>query len=290
MKVNSDIVGKKLSEFITFVDQRKICNYAAAVSDPNPFYLDDQRRDGLIAPPTLAAAITWPLLNNIYDYIDLGYPPEVIFNIVHYSEYLELHRPLRPGDKVIINGEVAAVLPEKRGAHIIFKLPAVDKNGDPLFTEYIGGMLRGIECADQGRSLESLPITPSNPTDHTVLWEVAVPIPREACYIYEGCANVPFPIHTSPAFALSVGLPDIIYYGIASLAHAVREIVNRENRANPSSIKTIACRFRGMVLPDSFIRIQLTGRSLKDNYNNLFFRVLNREGKETVSEGFMSCE
>lgn len=290
MQVNSDIVGKKLSEFITFVDQRKICNYAAAVSDPNTFYLDDQRQDGLIAPPTLAAAITWPLINNIYDYIDLGYPPEVIFNIVHYSEYLELHRPLRSGDKVIINGEVAAVLPEKRGTHVIFKLPAVDKNGEPLFTEYIGGMLRGIECADQGSGLESLPIIPSNPTDNIIHWEVAVPVPREACYIYEGCANVPFPIHTSPAFALSVGLPDIIYYGVASLAHAVRELVNRENGANPTGIKAIACHFRGMVLPDSFIRIQLTGRSLQDKHKNLFFRVLNREGEEAVSEGFMSCE
>ncbi len=287
MQINSNVVGLKMKEFKTEVTQRNINNYAAAVSDPNPFYLDDERSEGLIAPPTLAAALTWPVIQNIGDYIDLNYPPQVLFQLVHYSEHLELHRPLHPGVRLSITGEVVAVIPEKSGTHVVFKLPAMDSKGNPVFTEYIGGMLRGVKCADQGRGSENLPHVPSFQFEGKPIWEVPLFIKREACYIYEGCANVPFPIHTSPAFAHSVGLPDIIYFGIATLAQAVRELVNRENQADPSSVNAISCRFRGMVLPESFIRVQLLQRSSNEEGKILHFRVLNQEGREAVSGGCM---
>jgi acyl dehydratase len=296
MQIDSKVVGLRMKEFKTEVTQRSINNYAAAVSDPNPFYLDDERQEGIIAPPTLAAALTWPVIQNITDYIDLGYPSEILFQLVHYSEHLELHRPMITGDRLSISGEVAAVIPEKSGTHVIFKLPAVDSKGNPVFTEYIGGMLRGVSCADQGRGSENLPPVPSlkQAPSLTVeakpIWEVPLFIKREACYIYEGCANVPFPIHTSPAFAHSVGLPDILYFGIATLAQAVRELVNKETLADPSSVSAISCRFRGMVLPESFIRVQLLQRSISEAGKVLHFRVLNREGREAVSGGCMQIK
>ncbi len=285
MKVSSGITGKPFKEFTAEVTQRDINNYAAAVRDPNPCYLNDERKEGLIAPPTLAAALTWPIINNIYDFVDLGYAAEILFRIVHYTEHLEIYRPIRPGDRISITGEVAAVLPVKSGTHIVFRLPALDKDGKPLFTEYIGGLLRGVECADEGKGAENLPVFSTAPPEALPLWETAIAISREDCYIYEGCANVPFPIHTSPAFARSVGLPDIIYFGVATLAHGVREVVNREVGGNPKRVKSVSCRFRGMVTPDSFIRVQLTGRHHSDTVSELHFRVLNHEGKEAVSEG-----
>lgn len=286
MEIDSKAAGMKLKEFKTTVSQRQINNYAAAVKDPNPFYLDDRKKEGLIAPPTLAAALTWPIIQNLSDYIDLPYPEEVLFHIVHYSEQLLIHRPLSPGDTIIIKGEVAAIIPEKKGTHVIFKLPAFDSKGTPVFTEYIGGMLRGVKCLDQGRGSEKVPSWPQK--EHKCcLWEVPLPIKRELCYIYEGCTEVIFPIHTSPAFAESVGLPDILYYGIATLAQAVRELVNRENGADPSGIEKVCCNFRAMVLPDSFIHIQLLDRKIEGNKKWLFFRVLNQEGREAVSNGYL---
>lgn len=276
-----------MKEFRTTITQRQINNYAAAVFDPNPAYLDDRRTVGLLAPPTLAAAITWPIVQNIYDYLDLDYPPEVLFQIVHYSEQLIIHRPLKPGDSIRIAGEVAAIMPEKKGTHVIFKLPAFDDKGLPVFTEYLGGMLRGVKCLDQGRGSADIPPWPQRMPTAAPLWEVSLPVRREAFYIYEGCSNVVFPIHTSPAFAENVGLPDIIYYGIATLAQAVRELVNRENGADPVGVNKFGCYFRGMVLPDSFIRLQLLGREKKEHTLGLAFRVLNQEGKEAVSDGYM---
>jgi acyl dehydratase len=288
MQVNSEMVGRKMKFFQVEVTQRQINNYAAAVFDPNPCYLDDTRDEGVIGPPTLGAAITWPLIQNIYDFIDLEFPAEIMFHLVHYSEQLIINRLLEPGDQLTIKGEIAAVLPGKKGTHVIFRLPAFDLHGNPVFTEYLGGMLRDVECIDRGRVAGSLPTLPPAPaTSGAPLWESSIPIPREACYLYEGCANVPFPIHTSPAFAKAMGLPDIIYFGVGTLARAVRELVNRELQADPTKIEHLACHFRGMVLPDSFIRIQLLAKTEKNKHLEFHFRVLNREGKDAVSEGYL---
>ncbi len=287
MEIDSSVVGLSMRVFTTEVTQRQINNYAAAVADPNPCYLDDTRQSGLIAPPTLAAALTWPLIQNIYDYLDLGFPAEVMFHIVHYTEQLIIERPLKPGDRLAVKGQVFSVMPEKNGTHVIFKLPALDQDGNPVFTEYIGGMLRGVKCADQGRSAGKLPVFPTFQGTLKPIWETAVPIKREDCYVYEGCANVPFPIHTSPSFARSMGLPDIIYFGIGTLARAVSTLVNRELGGNPAEIKQLACYFRGMVTPDSFIRIQLLDRKNNHAGGELFFRVLNQQHKEAVSNGYL---
>jgi len=288
MQIDSQIVGRKLKNYRTEISWRRTTNYAAAVSDPNPFYLDDRREGGLIAPPTLAAAVTWPILQNIYEYIDLEYSPEILLRMVHYSEQLIFHRPLRPGESLSITGEVAAVLPAHKGTHIVFKFPAVDGKGELVFSEYIGGMLRGVTCSDGGRGGENIPAVPqASLPQEGLLWETAVPITREAPYLYDGCADVVFPIHTSPAFACGVGLPDILYQGIATLAQAVRELVNREADADPGGVRALSCHFRGMVIPGSAIRVQLLHRENEAAEKTLFFRVLNEEGREAVSEGYM---
>jgi len=288
MQITSEAVGSKLLEYKTVITQRQINNYAAAVNDPNPYYLDDEASRGLIAAPTLISAVTWPIIQNIDQYIALDYPPEVLFQLVHYSEHLEIFRPLKPGDSITIRGEVTAIHPENKGTHIVFKLPAFNSDHKLLFTEYIGGMLRGVKCTDGGRGSEKIPSTITAADNDSFIWEKAQPITRSDCYIYEGCANVPFPIHTSPAFAHSVGLPDIIYHGMGTLAHAIRELVNREAGANPNLVKSITCRFRGMVLPDTFIRIRLLERRENSNSLSLLFHVLNQEGREAVSEGSLT--
>ncbi len=287
MQINSDIVGKKLKEHRTQVSWRHTTNYAAAVNDTNRFYLDDERDGGIIAPPTFSTALTWPIVANVYDYIDLGYPPEILLTMVHYTEHIELHRPIRPGDNLSITGEVAAVFPHPKGTHVIFKFPAVDPKGERVFTEYLGGMLRGVECIDEGKGGENLPTPLAVEANYaqSPLWESTIYISRAAPYIYDGCTDVVFPIHSSPSFARSVGLPDIIYQGIATLANAVKELVNQEAAGDPSVARALSCSFKGMVTPDTEILIQLMQRVREGNGTCLLFRVLNQEGREAVSCG-----
>jgi len=100
-------------------------------------------------------------------------------------------------------------------------------------------------------------------------------------YVYDGCSDIVFPIHTSPAFAHSVGLPGIIVQGTATLALAVSQIVEREAGGDPARIASVAGRFSGMVRPGTTIRVVLKHRDGED----LFFEVHDENGRRAVSNG-----
>ena len=94
------------------------------------------------------------------------------------------------------------------------------------------------------------------------LWERRIPIDAMRPYLYDGCTGIFFAIHTSRRFARQVGLPGIILQGTATLAYGVREMINREAGADPLRLKTVSCRFTGMVFPGTSICVQLLSRKL----------------------------
>jgi acyl dehydratase len=290
MEISSNIVGLKLKEYITEVNWRQTTNYASSVSDVNPAYLDDLREEGIIAPPMFAATFAWSIVGRLTEYIDLPYPKEVFNTLVHYTEHFDFYKPVLPGDRVTVRGEIAAVTPHRSGTLLVVKLPAFDKRGMPVFTGHMGVLLRGVGCSDSGAGSGNLPAVPK-PTDNTTpLWETQIPVLRETPYIYDGCTDIVFAIHTSPKFARSVGLPDIILHGTATMAFAAREIVNREAGADPTMLKCIAGRFTGMVIPGSTINVQLLQRRCNNGADELFFNVVNGSGKNVISDGYAKLE
>ena len=291
MKLTSDFVGASLKEYTCIVNARSTMNYAAAIGDANPFYFNDERPEGIIAPPLFPVAITWPIVENITDYLEAeGFPKEVLFTQVHYSEHLNIRRPVTPGSNLKIKGTIAAILPHRAGTYVITRLDAQDAEGNNLFTEHIGAMMRGVECADAGKGGESIPSVPQQMKESTALWESVIPIDRLAPFIYDGCTNIHFPIHTSVKFAHQVGLPGIIHQGTATLALAVHNILNREAGGDPHRLTTVYCRFTGMVIPGSAIRVRLTGKNQISGGTDLFFTVLNAEEKRAISDGYIKLK
>lgn len=285
MHISSDIVGLKFKEYRTEINWRRTTNYAAAVGDTNPCYFNDSRPEGLIAHPMFVAALTWPIQQNLHQYVEIPRIQEIFQTVVHYTECLEVFRPLKPGDRVVIRGEVLAVMPHEAGTHIVFKLPVEDQDGNPVVTEYVGGLMRGVKCNDGGKGGENLPVVPGYAVNSPKAWKVNVPISKEAPYVYDGCTDIVFSIHTSPRFARSVGLPGVIYQGTATLALAVRELINREAEGNPARLSFLSARFGGMVLPGTSISIQLLQRLEKDQATELFFQVVNNKGQKAISGG-----
>ena len=127
MKLTSDFVGAALKEHTCRIGARQTMNYAAAIGDPNPLYFNDERPEGIIAPPLFPVAMTWPIIENISDYIEAeGFPREILFTQVHYTEHLSIHRPVTPGGNVTIRGSIAAILPHKAGTHVVIRFDATD--------------------------------------------------------------------------------------------------------------------------------------------------------------------
>ncbi len=289
MEISSLFVGTSLKPMETQITWRQTTNYAAATGDANPRYLDDERPEGIVAPPMFCVAVTWPISERIWEYIEAtDFPTQILTTQVHYTEHLQLYRLVRPGDHLILRGRLAAILPHKSGTLMVLRYDAHDQAGEIVFTEHLGAMMRGVRCTDAGARAEQLPIVPSHALQNSPLWEVTIPIDRAAPFVYDGCTNIHFPIHTSVKFARQVGLPDIIYQGTATLALGVREMIDREAAGDPGRVKSIACRFTGMVIPGSEIRVQLFGRQSDGDQTHLFFTVLNADGKRAVSNGVVT--
>jgi len=289
MEISSHFVGTLLKPLEAQITWRQTTNYAAALGDANPRYLDDERPQGLVAPPMFCVAVTWPISERIREYIEApDFPFEIVSTQVHYTEHLEVRRLVRPGDRLTLRGRLAAIIPHKAGTLMVLRYDAFDPAGDLVFTEHIGGMMRGVRCTDSGAGAEQLPSVPSLATQGPILWGVPLPIDRTAPFVYDGCTNIHFPIHTSVKFAHQVGLPNIIYQGTATLALGVREMIDREAFGDPGRVKSIACRFTGMVMPGSSIKVQLLGRRCDADRTHLFFNILNSSGEAAVSNGLVT--
>jgi acyl dehydratase len=291
MNFSSRFVGCLMKPYETEVTWRQMMNYAAAINDPNPYYFDDGRPGGIVGHPMFCVAVTWPISERIWDYLDADdFPKNALRTQVHYTEHLQIHRLINPGDRLIIKGQVVAIVPHKAGTHLVFRYDAYGQDNELVFTEHIGGLLRGIQCDDEGRGESQIPGIPSKFHDSEPIWNIPIFIHRMAPYVYDGCANIHFPAHTSMKFARQVALPDIILQGTASLADAVREVINREAEGNPHRVKIIACRFTGMVIPGSEIRVQLIGRTSDAAGQQFFFRVINDKGERAISDGMVMLQ
>ncbi len=296
MEINPNFVGTTLKEFKTRINWRQTTNYAAAVKDSNPFFLNDELKDGLVAHPMFPVAVTWPIIENLSEYIqNSDFPKNILSTGVHYSEHLIIHRLIKPRDKLIITGKIAAIIPHRAGTHFIGQFEALDRKGNPVFTQYTGTLLRGIKCIGEGKGIENISEIPKIDNngikmEKKMLWTHSENIDLVQTFIYDGCTDIVFPIHTSKKFAKMLKLPDIILQGTATLAFAVSAIIKRETQGNPNLIKEIYAKFTGMVFPGTTIQIKLKQRQIEGKVTHLFFEVLNHEGKRAISNGYIKTD
>lgn len=287
MKISSKFVGMEFRPHKRVVNWRDTMNYAAAVDDNNPHYFDDEKLTGIIAPPMFSVAVTWPIVQNLSNYLNNDdFPIEILKQQVHYSEHLVFHRPIKPGDELLIRGKITAILPHRAGTHIVLRFDAVDQQGEAVFTEHFGGIMRGVSCEDEGKGGNLLPAVPQLSVSTSPLWQQSISISKLAAHVYDGCTHIFFPIHTSRRFARQVGLPDILLQGTATLAYASRELVNRHADGDPARLTQLNCRFTGMVIPGTDITIQLLDCVDEQAFTALYFQVLGTDGSVVIKDGY----
>jgi acyl dehydratase len=284
--IDSAFVGTKLLPHRTVVAARQTTNYAAAIGERADCYFDDTLPEGVVAHPVFPVALTWPVTSHLDRFVqDSRFPLELMAMQVHHTEHIALHHPVRPGQALTVAGTVAAILPHRAGSRVMMRYEAADSGGQPIFTEHIGALLRGVRCTDGGRHLPGLPDDPPPDPSGDGLWRQDIDIDPALPYVYDGCSDIVFPIHTSPAFARGVGLPGIILQGTATLALAVRSLLERESGVHPSAVTEVACRFTGMVFPGSRITVRLRHRSSEDDRVALTFDVIDARQQPVLRKG-----
>jgi acyl dehydratase len=296
MKISSEFVGGRPAPIEALLTPRAAMLFAAGVGDANPLYFDDLPEEGALAPPLAAMMLTWPFSADFErtwsDAEGLGqFPFEVLTRRVHYTETLVWHGPLRPGVSLRVEGMMETIVPRRGGTLMMVRYDAFEADtNQPVFTEHVGAFLRGVSCPDKGRGEEDIPKPPECPAGSSPLWEHPLEMNLLTPYLFDGCTNMHFPIHTSPTFAKRMRLEGILVQGAATLSMAVREVVNRELGGNPALLRTVHGRFTGMVRPGDVASVRLLHAGKITNGLECFFEVLNENGKQVVSEGYVQAD
>ena len=115
IRINTGVIGKEYAPYVVTVERGKIKEFARAIGDLNPFYMDDRVGQAsewgdVIAPPTFATtfrdeAASEALLR------DLGTD---ISRVLHGEQEFEMVRPIQPGQTYLCRTKVLDVY-EKTG-------------------------------------------------------------------------------------------------------------------------------------------------------------------------------
>jgi acyl dehydratase len=115
IQINRGVIGKESPPFVVTVERGKIKEFARALGDDNPLYLDDRVGQAsewgdVIAPPTF--------MTTFRDGADSGaFLRELgtdISRILHGEQEFEIFRPIRPGETFVCRSKVLDVY-EKTG-------------------------------------------------------------------------------------------------------------------------------------------------------------------------------
>jgi acyl dehydratase len=104
MALDRELVGRSYPPSAVYeVGRAKIAEFAAALGDPDPAYVDPVAARALghpdvIAPPTFAIVVSLGAANVVLDDpdVDLDYS-----RVVHGEQRFTHHRPIRAGDRLV---------------------------------------------------------------------------------------------------------------------------------------------------------------------------------------------
>ena len=134
--INKGVIGKESPPFVVTGERGKIKEFARAIGDTNPLYLDDRvgqasEYGDIIAPPTFMTTFREAGGDNADFLRELGTD---ISRLLHGEQEFELHRPLRPGDTLLCRSRILDMY-EKTGRSgpmgmVVRETVATDKTGE----------------------------------------------------------------------------------------------------------------------------------------------------------------
>ena len=276
-------VGLQLKSRTYDATTRSILAYAAGIGASEPAYLDDAQAGGLRALPFQCVSPEWPVLLSMRHAVEGVLSPQEASRGVHAVQDSTFHRPMRPGDKLVTDGQLVLARPIRAGVLTVCRLDTNDReSGDPVITTWTSSIYRDVVLeGDPVAIAEPPPLDAAEamPPGPGAL-EERIHIPKEMPHVYSECASIWNPIHTERAVALAAGLPDIILHGTATWALAGLTILRRHAGNDVGALRRITGRFSGMVMPgeDILVRHEREGDIVR-------FEVRTQSGAVAMSQG-----
>lgn len=277
LKISSDFVDAKIKDYDFSVDINDIARYNDAVKN------DTQKTASIkeMIHPVFFTKISWKIIEDLNEFLEAPIDDRILKTIVHQSEHITFYSELKLPAKLNVQSKIWSIKTHKKGTKILIKFDYYSDN-ELIATELSGGLLFGVKCKGESKSLGILPV--SERINVPEIWEKKIDIDGSLPYTYAEKTEIDADIHTNPKFAKSIGLPDIILQGTCTFAKAVNLILAEEFDNNSYQIKSVSAKFTDMLVVPNKITVRL----LKKEEKILKFDVRNKEGKAVIKGGEIS--
>ena len=131
MDLDKKFIGRKYGPVAYEIGREKIAEYALAIKNPDPHYVDEEfaRKTpygGIIAPPTFAVVYAGKLI------VPFFFDSELNLNLamlVHGEQEFEFHEIVRPRDVITTSGEIAGIVNKEKLDVVTLRGESRNQNG-----------------------------------------------------------------------------------------------------------------------------------------------------------------
>jgi len=136
MALDKKFIGKKYGPIVYEVGREKIAEYALAIKNEDPHYLDEAFArttvyGGIIAPPTFAVVYAGKLM------VPFFFDSELNLNfamLVHGEQEFEFHEIVRPRDVITTEGEITSIVNKEKLDVVTLRGKSRNQEGVPVCT------------------------------------------------------------------------------------------------------------------------------------------------------------
>jgi acyl dehydratase len=153
MALDPSFVGRSYPPGSAYeVGREKIREFAEAIGDPNPVYVDADAAKALgypdvIAPPTFPFAISYKAAGLVIQDPELGLDYS---RVVHGDQRFTYTRPVRAGDRLTVTSTIDSIKSLAGNEVLEIRGEIHDESGEHVVTALTKLVARPIEAADAG--------------------------------------------------------------------------------------------------------------------------------------------
>jgi acyl dehydratase len=242
MPLNFGLSGKAYDPVEVTITAEEIEQYARASGDENP-----RHRAG----PDQVASLVFPVRPGLELLLAAAADPELGVDnplmIVHGEQAFAYHRPIRPGDTLVLSPTLESVDDKGTGATFTSRLAATTPAGEPVVDQWAVIFVRG-----GGSGKERPPGSTPPPLERgAVVARFTRRVDEGMPARYAAASGDHNPIHLDPAVADAVGLPGVINHGLGTLSLVTGGLVEHLVGGDPTRVRRLRARFTDVVIPGS---------------------------------------
>ncbi|BAH53371.1 MaoC/PaaZ C-terminal domain-containing protein [Rhodococcus opacus] len=230
------------------VTAERIAEYAAATNDPIERHLA-----GEVAPPVFAVV---PAFTSMAPAALSVAPVELLMKLVHGEQDFHFHRPIRPGDNLVVRAKPIGFEGRANGSTVVVYVETATEEGELVNEQWMTAFFRKV---DAGAGLGEP--APAHRFDETLRVQAPVAtitqhIDEDQTFRYSPASGDPMPIHLDDEIARMSGLPGIINHGLCTMAFTSWAALTELADGRVERLRRLAVRFAKPVLPGQDVATQ----------------------------------